>query len=223
MYIDFHAHILPAADHGCADTAMALWQLREAKNAAVSTVVATPHFYPAKEALGAFLARRARCYEALMRARSDDLPAVRLGAEVHLCEGMEELEGLDALCIAGTKTLLLEMPLRAFSARMIETVYEIKRTRGLTPLMAHIDRYPPQDVAQLLALGVPCQINTDSVCRLSLRRRCRDWVRDGHVAAIGSDIHRNDDAYSRFSRALRLLGADAVDEIQRASRALLAE
>ena len=44
--VDFHAHILPEADHGSSSLEMSLWQLASAKRYGVTRIIATPHFYP---------------------------------------------------------------------------------------------------------------------------------------------------------------------------------
>ncbi|MEE3459824.1 MAG: CpsB/CapC family capsule biosynthesis tyrosine phosphatase, partial [Candidatus Faecousia sp.] len=41
--IDFHAHILPGADHGSDGLETSLRQLALAEEAGVDTIVATPH------------------------------------------------------------------------------------------------------------------------------------------------------------------------------------
>ena len=47
--IDFHAHILPGADHGSRDVKTTKAQLEMLAGAGVKAVVATPHFYPQKD------------------------------------------------------------------------------------------------------------------------------------------------------------------------------
>ena len=55
--IDFHSHILPGADHGSSSVETSLAQLNSAKNAGVTRLIATPHFYPHRHTLEKFLAR----------------------------------------------------------------------------------------------------------------------------------------------------------------------
>ena len=58
--IDFHAHILPGADHGSDGLETSLRQLALAEEAGVDTIVATPHFYPQSDSFSEFLRRRER-------------------------------------------------------------------------------------------------------------------------------------------------------------------
>ena len=53
--IDFHAHILPGADHGSSGLEESLNQLALIRAAGVDTVVATPHFYPHRHTPEEFL------------------------------------------------------------------------------------------------------------------------------------------------------------------------
>ena len=55
MRIDFHAHVLPHADHGSTSVESSIKQIEEAKKAEVDFIVATPHFYPNKHNLYSFL------------------------------------------------------------------------------------------------------------------------------------------------------------------------
>ena len=56
--IDFHAHVLPGMDHGCKNITECKKQLSLAMSAGVSTVVATPHFYPHQHNVASFISRR---------------------------------------------------------------------------------------------------------------------------------------------------------------------
>ena len=100
MQIDFHAHILPGADHGSDGLATSLRQISLAREAGIDLLIATPHFYPRHEALGPFLARRAETYACLTEALPADAPRIRLGAEVQLCRGLNHMHGLEQLCAA---------------------------------------------------------------------------------------------------------------------------
>ena len=162
MRIDFHSHILPAADHGSDGITTTLAQLRMMHEAGTDAVVATPHFYPSKMTLASFLARRDECAARLVAAKGEDTPQIFLGAEVLVCPGLQEMAGLERLAIAGTKLILLEMPFRAWDRKIIETVTDI-RDIGLCPILAHIDRYDKNEVQRLLRRGICAQVNADAV------------------------------------------------------------
>lgn len=219
MLIDFHAHVLPGADHGSVSLEMSKRQLEKARKAKVNTIVATPHFYPNRHQIYNFLERRANSWD-ILRDHLPDGMSVRLGAEVLLCEGLENLPELPQLCIEGTDCILLEMPFTSITDRLINTIYEISETRKLLPIMAHVDRYEPNDVDRVLSLGAIAQINAEALCRLTRRSTYIKWIDRGKIQALGSDIHEDGDNYLKFARAVKVLG-HRTQRVMDASSALL--
>lgn len=189
--IDFHAHILPTLDHGSSNTDDSLRQIALLRDAQVSVVCATSHFYPHTDTLGDFLARRESSFKMLEEARADaPRPQMILGAEVLICEGMEDMEGLEQLCFEGTNILLLELPLgiSSLSAQLYETVLAI-RDKGIFPVLAHADRYPESCIEPFLEAGISVQLNAVSLTGLFKSKRLERWISDGYVVAVGSDYH----------------------------------
>lgn len=215
--IDFHAHILPGADHGSDSLETSLWQMAEAERIGISTIVATPHFYPDRNSgVGRFLQRRQRSFELL---REGYFGAVQIlpGAEVLLCEGLENLPGLEELCIRGTRTLLVEMPTAPWSPRLRDTLFALERDRGFRVVLAHVDRYPRRWVESLLERGFHGQLNCGSICGFFSGQSLLSLARTPAIVAIGSDIHGREKAYSRFSRAVRRLGGAAETIMERST------
>ena len=94
--IDFHSHILPGVDHGSDSLETTLAQLELSKRSGVEVIVATPHFYPHILRLSDFISKRDAAYGSLVDVNGI---SVLCGAEVLLCEKLQQFEGLDALCI----------------------------------------------------------------------------------------------------------------------------
>ncbi|MEG2176631.1 MAG: CpsB/CapC family capsule biosynthesis tyrosine phosphatase, partial [Oscillibacter sp.] len=182
--VDFHAHILPNADHGSDSIDTSLSQLAGAEAVGVTHIVATPHFYPDHHNADDFMARRARCAGALAE-RYDGAIQITLGAEVLLCEGLAHLPQLPQLCVEGTNVLLIEMPLIAWARRHIEALFELRELGQFSIVLAHVDRYPPDQVEALLARGFLGQINADSLCHLMERKRLLRWVQQYDIVALG--------------------------------------
>ena len=219
MVIDLHAHILPGADHGCRDRATAQAQLESIAANGTDAVVATPHFYPHRDNIVAFLARRTAAVERLRRCTLPPALRVFLGSEVQVCEGLDEMEELEALCIRGTKVILLEMPHTKWSTRLLATVLAIAE-RGLVPVLAHVDRYPVREINKLLEKGVLAQLNAEALEGFFSRRRAIRYLKGGRVVAFGSDLHGAEpDGYEAFLRVKRL---DAAQEVFARTRTLLA-
>lgn len=222
--IDFHTHILPGMDHGSRDLGEAIAQWQMLTELGIPYVVATPHFYAQTEpSVEDFLVRRDAAADALC-ARVSGGPRLVPGAEVLLCRGLENMQGLDRLCIKGTNVILLEMPLSGFDYADVKTVERIAAL-GLLPLIAHIDRCSPAALALLYDSGCArYQVNAEAFLGFSRRAAFfRRMAKDGAIAAIGSDLHNADArALRSLCRALDRLGP-AADMICAQSRALLAD
>ena len=206
---DFHAHIIPRADHGSSSTSESLAQLAFATEAGIDRIVATPHFYPESHSINDFLEARNSGYMHLIHRVQGSVPDIRLGAEVLVCNGIERLPGLEKLFIYGTNTLLLELPFADFQQEYCNSVYSLVRS-GVEVLIAHADRYNPENIERLIDSGAKIQLNVDSLCKVFKPRRLYDWMERELVVALGSDIHKSDkSAYKRFATAVNKIGTHA--------------
>ena len=206
LTLDYHSHILPRCDHGSDGLDTSLRQLSMAADAGVQTICATPHFYPSKESVSSFLARRQNCWETLSLALPPVSPKILLGAEVLICDGMEHMEGLSRLCLQGTNELLLEMPFYRWPESLWETLSLLIDLDDIRVVIAHADRYPPEDIRQLIQAGVPLQLNASCLTHPFTRRQYLSWIRDGYVRYLGSDIHMLGKGYRDWQQCRKLLG-----------------
>ena len=220
MVIDFHAHILPGADHGSRDRGTTQKQLALIAAGGTRAVVATPHFYPHRDNISSFLTRRAAAVERLLAC---DLPAdlqIFLGAEVQVCEGLDDMEELEALCVQGTKVILLEMPHGRWSERLIATVIGVAE-RGLVPVLAHIDRYPLREIEKLLSRGIAAQLNAEAFKGFFARSRAMRYLQGERVVALGSDLHGAEpEGYAEFTQMRARLGEAAEQVFSRTAELL---
>ncbi len=207
--IDFHSHILPRLDHGSRSSQVSMNQLRIMADNGVDTVCATSHFYPQEVLTHRYLEARNAAFARLLEVYGEQpRPKIVLGAEVLICEGLDQMDDLDALCLEGTKYLLLEMPFSAgaWTERLFGTVSEIA-DRGLTPVFAHVDRYPQKLVERLFDMGFTAQINVDSLDRLFKPKRLLRWIDEGVITALGSDLHGDEpQSYAPFIKICESLG-----------------
>ncbi len=203
--IDYHAHILPECDHGCDCVETSLKQLEMASSVGIHTVYATPHFYPHKETVEAFLTKRNAAAKKLKPHLTEYTPKVKLGAEVLICDGMEKMGDLKSLCQEGTDELLLEMPFYQWPHSTWETLYLLCERSDIQIIIAHADRYRPKDIEKLINGGISLQLNVSGLANPLRRMRCVSWAKSGNVKYIGSDIHMLEHAYRQWKRCGRLL------------------
>ena len=208
VVIDFHSHILPKADHGCASEHEAIRQLALLKKAGVDTVVATSHFYPNRHTVIQFKQKTATGLESIISSEIESRPRIAMGAEVLICENIDRMDGIEELCIEGTCVMLAEMPItETWSNGLFETVRRLLK-KDIIVVLAHIDRYLPnhkEDIQYLLDIGAYAQINAKSFKRLLFKKHLAPFLCDERLVAFGSDIHEEDEsATSAFSDLQRL-------------------
>lgn len=232
MIVDFHTHILPGVDDGSSSLECSCQMLSELAKQGVTHVVATPHFYASFDRPERFLERRRIALDNLRKVMKPGFPQLLVGAEVRFFEGISDCDVLHELAIGDTGHILIEMPGTVWTERMLRQLAELKSRHGLTPIIAHLDRYigliRSHGIPQMLeGLPVKVQINTDSLLRRTRRRMALGLLRDGKAHILGTDCHNLTTRPPQMEKALdvitRHLGTDTVERICRNSQAILQE
>jgi protein-tyrosine phosphatase len=204
--IDIHTHILPGMDDGSKNVQESLRLLEMEREQGIEQVVLTPHFYRDKESGRHFFKRRAQSLEKLLAVFPPDSPKLYLGAEVHWFTSLAQYEHLDKLCIGGGKHFLLELPFEHWSSRLVDDIYDLTCTTGLTPILAHVERYltlqSRSQIDELISLGLPMQMNADSLLKFFGRSRLITMLEEGRWF-IASDCHSVDKRPPRIADALK--------------------
>lgn len=223
--IDLHSHVLPEIDDGSRSAKESLEMLRESARQGIGCIAATPHFYPMEETPEHFLSRRNAAAERLKRAWRPGLPELLLGAEVYFFEGMSMSRDLMALRLEGTQLLLVEMPVRPWTARMMSELLAVQARRGITVVMAHIERYfrfQSSDIWDgLLARGILMQCNAEFFISWKTRRKARQMLEDGRIHFLGSDSHNMSSRPPRLGEALAMLGESERRRLEQNIRQLV--
>lgn len=234
-FTDLHSHILPGMDDGARDPAESAKMLRAELEMGVERIALTSHFRIDRESPEAFADRRERAWEALMAELENNektacAPVLKKAAEVTYFPGLVESD-LSKLCIEGTKTVLVELPMGAEPFRFDETICGL-RLRGYDPILAHIERCDklisdPSRIYELVENGVYIQINAGTL--LSRGRSaafCLDLIRWGLVHVIASDAHGPESRAPNLGRAVeyieKKLGKGAYDALEAVSAGLFA-
>ena len=204
--VDIHTHILPGVDDGAGSVEETVEMLRMAHESGTRAIVATPHmFHPSFSNRSADEIRDR--YEALL----EDLTAIAKKASEEFLQDMEILLGAEnhwgpdflqafsrqmILPIHKSRYLLLEFhPLipRSQLVRGTETLL----SEGLSPLLAHVERYSavqkdPDLLQKLLDQGCLTQLNARSLEGRAWAKNRRFALRllgAGLISVIASDAH----------------------------------
>lgn len=227
--IDSHTHILPRMDDGAKSSEQSIAMLRAEAAQGVDTVVLTPHFYAAREKLSDFLERRAASYARLCEVIEQqpdraELPKLRLGAEVAWYPSLVQDESLRQLCIEGTDLLLIEPPITRWDPSFVRRIYDLIGCCGITPIIAHIDRYfigqRTEDLRSVFSLSVPIQISASALTSFWTRKKALEVIKNGVAMVLISDCHDTDrrppDLTAAREVVARKLGADTLAAMDRA-------
>lgn len=221
--IDLHTHILCGIDDGAPDFDTSLQMLRMERAQGVDTVVLTPHFYRHREEPQDFLNRRAEAIgqlqEGLAQLSEEErtaLPRVLYGAEVTWVPNLHECAQLDRMCLNGTEYLLLELPYTKWSSFMVEQIYDLMTATGLTPVLAHLDRYWGMQTSQMMSevmdLELPIQLSAECFLHYFSRRKGLKVLRDcAHVVA--SDCHSTTGRVPNLGDAMTEIGKHLGDAV----------
>ena len=232
-FCDLHSHILPGMDDGCRTADEAILLLRTSYEHGIRKMCATPHYYPV-ESVNEFLARRDAAEQELHKALEQEplpVPKLCMGAEVAYRPGIWHQEDLNKLCIGQSQYLLLEMPFYKWGDEVIRTVRGIINICGVTPILAHIERYlPMQDkdiLERILDQEILVQMNAARLLRFSSRGQARRLLNNGTVQLLGSDCHNNTSRPQNLSQAVQYLQKkgmdDILEELSRRSRRIFRE
>ncbi len=235
MRVDFHSHVVPGVDDGSKNTDMSLQMLRSMRQQGTDLVVATPHFYMGRTAPEEYLEKISdACYllrEAIEKS-GEEVPQMVLGYEVYYFKGISQANFINLFTIGNSSYILLELPTRPLTNADVEDIYRIRANQGLTPILAHVERYLAfehfdflQDMirqGELLA-----QVNADSLLRWSTRKKALEFLKSGSAQFVGSDAHNIEQRAPHLGEAMAMIekkaGKELVQRIDRDSEKLIQE
>jgi tyrosine-protein phosphatase YwqE len=195
---DCHCHILPGLDDGAPDEKTSISIARVLVEMGVRTVAATPHVL--SDAYPNSTSRIVETCGFLQRKVAQlGLPLTLVpGAEYYVeREFLQRIERGDILCFGDDRCVLFETPVEHEPLLLDDVVFQL-RSAGLTPVLAHAERYRylsdnPARVAELRNQGVKIQVNHPSFFLPKTSRRgeaARRLYIKGQVDLLGTDMHR---------------------------------
>ena len=226
--IEVHCHVLPGIDDGAKNVEESIGLLKLLKKQGVSSVVLTPHFYPDDSSLEEFLACRDKSFFELqtgikaMEGQGEELnlPLI-LASETLISKTLLSYESILPLCIGDTRYLMFELPYTdEWSGSIFRLIDKLISKFGITPIIAHIERYEPvrrkpdKIIDVLLDIGCVLQMNIGTVVNRSDRRYGLKLIKKGYIDLVGSDCHNLSNRapqYDEFQAIVeRKLGKDYI-------------
>ena len=222
--IDFHTHILPEVDDGSRSLEESIAMLRQEAEQGIGNVVLTPHFYARHSSPSRFLTKRSESEAILRREMSkyDDLPNLYTGAEIYFFSGISDSDILKQLTIDKKGCILLEMPVSPWTDSMFREIADIPAKQGLTPIIAHVDRYigPFRTygiLERLSDMPVLVQANASFFLNKYTKRMALRLLQTDKIHLLGSDCHNISSRPPNLGQALGVieqrLGTEALDRI----------
>ena len=222
--VDFHAHILPRMDDGSGSVEESMAMLALSREQGIGHVVATPHFRASRDTLEGFLEKRSRREDALREemAKNGNLPRLSVGAEVLYFRGISECDFLDKLTISGKRCILIEFPPAPWPETVYRELEQIRTRQGLTPVIAHIDRYirpfRTHGIPKRLSrLPVLVQANAEFFLEKATTGMALRMLKKDQIQLLGSDCHnltsRKPNLGAALEKLRQQLGDGMVEEI----------
>ncbi len=221
-FADIHTHILPGVDDGAKTLEDAIALLEQEKENGVSSVVLTPHFYPAVHSFDEHYAKCKEAFETLKEAIKDkDLPEIHFGFEVQYFSGISKSASLEKLCFENTNIILLEIPfLYPLTENMINEIIKLDMDIGLSVILAHIERYGKDRLFKKLLKVVAdghakAQISSDYITDNAVKKVVYKLLKNNMVSFIASDCHNAKERPVMILKALNDLRLDFHPQVVR--------
>lgn len=224
--IDLHTHILPSVDDGAGNLDTALAMGSYAQERGVSIVAATPHFYelPSWDTI-------------LARVEELKLEFAKAGIEVEVVAGAELLMDMGILEMRAEeiptygnqgKFCLIELPMHQLPIYTEQVLFDLQ-TKGITPIIAHPERYSavvqdPNLCLGWLEQGCLIQMNSGSVLGRfgsKVAETAEIMLTHGMVQLVASDAHglnrRRLNLPEAYERLTEIVGEASARELVEAN------
>ena len=216
MIVDCHSHILPGIDDGSKSTNETSSLLKALSKSGIDHVVLTPHYYIYEQSVADFIEKRTKAYNKLISLDEAKGMKFTLGCELYLIDLVLNLESFEGLTVGDSSYVLAEIPPEKHFTDAIQKNIDGLIREGLTPILAHIDRYPclwdVDLIDELRDMGCLMQMNIMSLTERRKRRKLNRLLDYDLVDFFGTDLHRAPFDSVRYEESLRILKKIYSDE-----------
>lgn len=198
MFFDFHCHILYGVDDGPASPSGMFEMVKSAYFCGIRKIIVTPHCNP--QLFGFSPERLNEAYAELTEYCKSKFPDLEIykGAELFAYTRFPGpiSENLPVFIADGKKVLTEFLPDSDF--RFVSELVTTLISAGITPVIAHIERYrllSKNNVIALKKLGAVITLNASFFCKTGFFRRAKflRLINDGIIDMVASDAHRPED------------------------------
>ena len=228
--VDIHSHVIPGIDDGAKDEDMAVSMLKTAVKSGTRKIVITPHFmrgrfnYEYNE-----VKEEVRNLKALADENNIDIEIYE-GQEVYYSSRIVEYfnEGIIGT-INGTRYMLIEFPMLEFDIdEIINNLYELQ-LKGITPIIAHPERYKPliknpSLINRFIDEGFLFQLNTGSITGhfgKDVKKTAEIYAGNRIYNFVGSDGHRDSGRNTDITKFLDMVDNEYLEFIKKSSEDML--
>jgi len=211
--IDMHSHILFGVDDGPKTIEDTLRILEQAVQEGITDMIATPHAYsPHFHVSRNEIEGQIELLKDVVRAASIPVK-LHTGQEVRLCENLvEKLLMGDALTLANSRYLLLELPTQSVPAYTVNIIQSLLG-EGYIPIIAHPERNraiaeKPERLERLVRHGALAQITAGSVAGhfgRNVQKLSLQLIEANLIHTYGSDVHNVTTRPALFEKGLDYL------------------
>lgn len=211
--IDTHAHILPGLDDGPETMDQTKRLLDKAVNEQLTGIIATPHgHHPNFKTDLALMADKLEMVTRFIEEAQLPLKIYQ-GQECRLSDQLAaRLEAGEALTLAGSRYVLLELPSSGIPAYTVPVIQQLIG-RNYVPIIAHAERNQgiiekPERLRKLLLHGAMAQVTAGSVSGhfgKAIQKTAFTLIEANLIHVYGSDVHSIDKRPFHFNAGLDLL------------------
>lgn len=211
--IDIHSHILFGVDDGPKTMEETLRMLEKAAAEGITDMIATPHaFSPHYHVASNEVIRQMELLKDKVQAAGISV-TLHTGQEVRLHEHLvEKLKTKEALTLAGSRYVLLELPTQTVPAYTVNIIQDLLG-EGIIPIIAHPERNraiaeKPARLERLVRHGALAQITAGSVAGhfgKNVQKLSLQLLEANLVHTYGSDVHNMDTRPLLFNKGLDYL------------------
>lgn len=208
--IDIHCHILPCIDDGSKSIDETLEMARIAVDEGIHHIIATPHYIQYSDYLNKQQVQKLVDEVNDVLKKENIALSLSIGQEIYLTPDLPKLvQSGEVSTLNDGQYILIEFPMNDIPLYAEDIFYEL-RLMGLTPILAHPERYPmvmedPNLLLKFLKLGVLCQVNMGSIRGFfgeRVQKTVMTLIEHDMVHFVATDAHTPRNRAPKMKKAL---------------------